>query len=150
MGELYPFSMTPVFDPRPWGGMDLSPIYPNHRFGEKIGEAWLTGDHCQVANGPLKGKSLAQLSAQFGPELVGNAASDPHRFPLLLKFLFPHEKLSVQVHPDDAAAQRAGQPCGKTECWYVAHAKPGAQSGSRLEAGSYLWTIRSSDPSEAG
>jgi len=43
---------------------------------------------------------------------------------LLLKFLFPEEKLSVQVHPDDATAQRFGEPWGKTECWYLAHAKP--------------------------
>ena len=110
MSDLYPFAMTPVFDPRPWGALDLSPIYPGRRFEEKIGEAWLTGDHCQVANGPLKGKSLAELSAQFGPELAGDAASDPRRFPLLLKFLFPHEKLSVQVHPDDQSARRAGLP----------------------------------------
>ena len=60
----------------------------------------------------------------------------PSRFPLLLKFLFPHEKLSVQVHPDDAqAARRVGQPWGKTECWYVAHAKPGAQIGLGLKPG---------------
>jgi mannose-6-phosphate isomerase len=135
MSALYPFSMQPAFDPRPWGTLDLSPIYPNHRFEEKIGEAWLTGDACQVANGPLKGKSLADLSAQYGRELVGDAAPDPKRFPLLLKFLFPHEKLSVQVHPDDEAARRVGQPWGKTECWYVAHAKPGAQVGLGLRPG---------------
>jgi len=135
VGDLYPLSMTPVFDPRPWGGLDLSPIYPGRRFEEKIGEAWLTGDHCRVANGPLKGKSLAEFSAQFGPELTGDAASAPRRFPLLLKFLFPHEKLSVQVHPDDVAAQRAGQVCGKTECWYVVHAKPGAQIALGLKPG---------------
>src|ERR1043165_8879152 len=135
MSALFPFSMQPAFDPRPWGTLDLSPIYPNHRFEEKIGEAWLTGDACQVANGPLKGKSLADLSAQYGRELVGDAAPDPKRFPLLLKFLFPHEKLSVQVHPDDEAARRVGQPWGKTECWYVAHAKPGAQVGLGLRPG---------------
>ena len=127
MADLYPLLMLPVFDPRPWGTTDLSPIYPNHRFQEKIGESWLTGDHGKVANGPLKGKSLAELSTQYGQELVGEAANDSSRFPLLTKFLFPHEKLSVQVHPDDEAARRVGQPCGKTECWYVAHAKPGAQ-----------------------
>ena len=127
--------MQPAFDPRPWGTRDLSPIYPNHKFEEKIGEAWLTGDACQVGNGPLKGKSLAELSSQYGRELVGDAAPDPSRFPLLLKFLFPHEKLSVQVHPDDAAARRVGQPWGKTECWYVAHAKPGAQVGLGLKPG---------------
>ncbi|HYK51318.1 MAG TPA: type I phosphomannose isomerase catalytic subunit [Terriglobales bacterium] len=135
MSALYPFSMQPAFDPRPWGTLDLSPIYPNHKFEEKIGEAWLTGDACQVANGPLKGKSLAELSVQYGRELVGDAAPDPKRFPLLLKFLFPHEKLSVQVHPDDEAAHRVGQPWGKTECWYVAHAKPGAQIGLGLRPG---------------
>lgn len=135
MSELYPFLMVPDFDPRPWGTQDLSPIYPNHRFEQKIGEAWLTGDACKVANGPLMGKSLSELSAQFGKELVGEAARDAKRFPLLLKFLFPHEKLSVQVHPDDEAAHRTGQPWGKTECWYVAHAKPGAQIGLGLKPG---------------
>jgi mannose-6-phosphate isomerase len=53
----------------------------------------------------------------------------------LLKFLFPYEKLSVQVHPDDAQALRVGQPWGKTECWYVAHAKPGSQIALGLKAG---------------
>ena len=135
MSDLYPLLMSPEFDPRPWGTTDLAPIYPNHRFEEKIGESWLTGDKCRVANGHLRGKSLAELSSQFSKELVGEAAPDPGRFPLLLKFLFPHEKLSVQVHPDDEAARRAGQPCGKTECWYVAHAKPGAQIGLGLKPG---------------
>ena len=135
MSDLYPLLMSPEFDPRPWGTTDLAPIYPNHRFEEKIGESWLTGDKCRVANGHLRGKSLAELSSQFSKELVGEAAPDPGRFPLLLKFLFPHEKLSVQVHPDDEAARRVGQPCGKTECWYVAHAKPGAQIGLGLKPG---------------
>jgi mannose-6-phosphate isomerase len=135
MSELYPLLMLPAFDPRPWGTLDLSPIYPNQRCEEKIGEAWLTGDDCKVANGPLKGKSLAELCARYGRELVGDAARDANRFPLLLKFLFPHEKLSVQVHPDDEAARRVGQPWGKTECWYVAHAKPGAQVALGLKKG---------------
>jgi mannose-6-phosphate isomerase len=127
--------MLPAFDPRPWGTTDLSPIYPDHKFDEKIGEAWLTGDHCKVANGPLAGRTLADLSEDCGRLLVGEAARDPQRFPLLLKFLFPHEKLSVQVHPDDAQAQRTGQPWGKTECWYVATAKPGAQIALGLKPG---------------
>jgi mannose-6-phosphate isomerase len=135
MGTLYPLLMLPAFDPRPWGTHDLSPVYPNRRFEEKIGEAWLTGDNCKVANGPLTGQTLAQVSEKYQQELVGDAARDPRRFPLLLKFLFPHEKLSVQVHPDDAQAVRVHQPWGKTECWYVAHAKPGAQIGLGLKTG---------------
>ena len=135
MTQLYPLLMSPAFDPRPWGTLDLSPIYPNHKFNEKIGEAWLTGDHCIVTNGPLAKRSLADVSVEYGAELVGSAARDPKRFPLLLKFLFPEEKLSVQVHPDDATAQRFGEPWGKTECWYVAHAKPGAQIALGLKPG---------------
>jgi len=135
MSQLYPFLMSPAFDPRPWGTLDLSAIYPNHKFNERIGEAWLTGDNCVVANGPLAKRSLADLSKEFGSELVGTAAPDPQRFPLLLKFLFPEEKLSVQVHPDDETAQSFGESWGKTECWYVAHAKPGAQIALGLQPG---------------
>jgi mannose-6-phosphate isomerase len=135
MGNVYPFLMLPAFDPRPWGTLDLSPIYPNRPFEEKIGEAWLTGDDGKIANGPLTGQTLAQVSEKYQRELVGDAARDAQRFPLLLKFLFPHEKLSVQVHPDDEQARRVGQPWGKTECWYVAHAKPGAQIGLGLKPG---------------
>jgi mannose-6-phosphate isomerase len=127
--------MLPGFDPRPWGTHDLSPIYLNRKFEEKIGEAWLSGDDCKVANGPLAGQTLAQLSEKYERDLVGEAARDARRFPLLLKFLFPHEKLSVQVHPDDEQARRVGQPWGKTECWYVAHAKPGAQIALGLKPG---------------
>jgi mannose-6-phosphate isomerase len=135
MSQLYPFLMQPAFDPRPWGTQDLSPVYPNHRFEEKIGEAWLTGDACKVANGPWAGRSLHELSSLFGRELVGETASGDNRFPLLLKFLFPHDKLSVQVHPDDQMARSLGEPWGKTECWYVAHARPGAQIALGLKPG---------------
>jgi mannose-6-phosphate isomerase len=135
MIQLYPLRMVPAFDPRPWGTTDLSPIYPDHKFDEKIGEAWLTGDDCKVANGPLAGRTLSDLSQACGRELVGEAARDEKRFPLLLKFLFPHEKLSVQVHPDDEAAQRTGQPWGKTECWYVVTAQAGSQIALGLKDG---------------
>ena len=135
MTQLYPFLMSPAFDPRPWGTLDLSAIYPNHKFNERIGEAWLTGDNCVVTNGPLAKRSLRDLSKEFRSELVGTAAPDPQRFPLLLKFLFPEERLSVQVHPDDEAAQRCGEPWGKTECWYIAHAKPGSQIALGLKPG---------------
>jgi mannose-6-phosphate isomerase len=135
MTQLYPLLMQPAFDPRPWGTLDLSAIYPNAKFNERIGESWLTGDNCIVANGPLAKRTLSEICKEFGSELVGTAARDPQRFPLLVKFLFPEEKLSVQVHPDDVTAQGFGEPWGKTECWYVAHAKPGAQIALGLKSG---------------
>jgi len=54
--------------------------------------------------------------------------------PLLVKFLFTSERLSIQVHPDDAAAQAAGYPRGKEECWLVLDAEPDAELGVGLTA----------------
>ncbi len=57
---------------------------------------------------------------------VGEAWLTPDDCPLLVKMLFPAQKLSVQVHPNDEQAQALGYPRGKTECWYVVSAQPGA------------------------
>src|SRR5262249_36534216 len=51
-------------------------------------------------------------------------------FPLLVKFIFPADKLSIQVHPDDAYAsrhERAAGGSGKTEMWHVVSAGPQAR-----------------------
>lgn len=135
--DLYPLLLKPFFSPRPWGSRDLSPIYTEFpgKDGEPIGESWLTGDQCVVENGPLAGKTLDQLCKQYGRELVGETAPQADRYPLLMKFIFPQEKLSVQVHPDDEGARKIGQPVGKTECWYVLDAKPGAKIGLGLKPG---------------
>ncbi len=135
MPELYPLLLQPQFHERVWGAGDLAPIYSQEITGNPIGEAWLTGDDCRVTNGPLAGRTLAELTQEFGSSLLGEAAINKSRFPLLIKFLFPKDKLSVQVHPDDEGAAAVGQPCGKTECWYVLHAGPGAQVGLGLKPG---------------
>ena len=49
--------------------------------------------------------------------------------PILVKWLFTSERLSIQVHPNDAQAQARGMPSGKEECWYVVDAEPGAVIG---------------------
>ncbi len=135
MPGLYPLLLRPEFVERPWGARDLSPIYPGHPCEKPVGEVWLTGDENGVVNGPLAGRTLGDLCREYGRELVGESARETGRFPLLIKFLFPREKLSVQVHPDDATAQRAGLPCGKTECWYVLAADAGAQIAVGLKPG---------------
>ncbi len=136
MADLYPLLLLPEFHERVWGVHDLSAYYPAHKIGkEPIGEAWLTGEQCKVANGPLAGQTLGQLAKQFGGEMNGSVSIVKDRFPLLMKIIFPREKLSVQVHPDDAMARRMGQACGKTECWYVLQASPGAHIGLGLRPG---------------
>jgi mannose-6-phosphate isomerase len=131
----------PEFRERVWGTRDLSRLYPHKtarqggEFEQPVGEVWLTGDECRVSNGDLAGQTLDAITKRFGRELVGEAPGDASRFPLLLKFLLPKEKLSVQVHPDDEGARALGQLCGKTECWYVMAAEPGAQVGLGLKSG---------------
>ncbi|HUQ49613.1 MAG TPA: type I phosphomannose isomerase catalytic subunit [Terriglobales bacterium] len=142
MSELYPLLLLPEFHERVWGSRDISLLYPHKsarrpdgQFEQPIGEVWLTGDECRVANGALAGQTLAEVTKRFGRELLGDAAADVSRFPLLMKFLMPKEKLSVQVHPDDDGARAIGQACGKTECWYVLAAEAGAQVGLGLKHG---------------
>jgi mannose-6-phosphate isomerase len=52
---------------------------------------------------------------------------------LLVKYLLTREKLSIQVHPDDAAARVAGHRRGKDEAWLVLEAEPGARVGLGLK-----------------
>ena len=52
--------------------------------------------------------------------------------PFLTKYIFTSERLSVQVHPNDAQAAAKGQPRGKTECWYVLDSEPDAEIGLGL------------------
>lgn len=51
---------------------------------------------------------------------------------LLVKYLFTAEKLSIQVHPDDAMARSMGLPRGKDEAWVVLAAEPHATIGVGL------------------
>jgi mannose-6-phosphate isomerase len=64
---------------------------------------------------------------ESGGRPVGEVWFEPESLPLLIKFIFTSEKLSLQVHPDDAAAQRRGEPRGKTEMWHILRAGEGAQ-----------------------
>ena len=122
--DLAPFRLKPWFSERVWGKRDLRPWYEDTGTTELVGEAWLTGPQCVVETGELEGRTFASVAAELGGE-----------FPLLVKLLFPNEKLSVQVHPDDAQAQAFGEVRGKTECWYVLEAEPGAAVALGLKDG---------------
>ena len=71
MSELYPLLLSPEFHERVWGSRNLAPVYDRRIAPDDppIGEAWLTGDACTVANGPLRGKSLQELSGSSGSGL---------------------------------------------------------------------------------
>ena len=122
--RIEPFRLKPWFSERVWGKKDLKPWYAATGTSERVGEAWLTGPQCIVETGLFEGDTLAEVGEELGGE-----------FPLLVKILFPEEKLSVQVHPDDAQARALGETRGKTECWYVLEAVPGATVALGLKDG---------------
>ncbi len=138
---LAPFRLAPTFSERVWGRPNLLPWYASTGTTEHVGEAWLTGPGCLVETGPFAGRTLASVAAEIGPVLVGESGSE---FPLLIKILFPNQKLSVQVHPNDAQAQAIGLPRGKTECWYVLEASPGATVALGLKPGVTAEAVRQS------
>jgi len=128
---LCPARLEPVFSPRPWGSRSLAPFFPDMSdVAEPIGEAWMTGNECRFANGPFTGRKLGEVWPEMPPEWTGIEVERVGDFPLLVKFIFPQDKLSVQVHPDDEYAARHEQAAGgrgKTEMWYAVNARPGAE-----------------------
>ncbi len=123
--------IDPFFSPRPWGSRSLAPLFPEKtNLQEPIGEAWLTALDSRVANGPFAGKSLGESWRVMPAEWRGTRSGSYRDFPLLVKFLFPKDKLSIQVHPDDAFASKFEQAAGgrgKTEMWHIISAEPGAE-----------------------
>jgi mannose-6-phosphate isomerase len=125
---MYPYVLDPKLAPAIWGGDELVTEFGKHGDPNvKLGESWECWDTNAVTDGPLAGSRVADLRARLGPKLLGNL--NPTRiFPVLTKIITAHDWLSVQVHPDDAYAQRVEhQPNGKTESWYVFSAEPNAQ-----------------------
>ena len=123
--------IEPIFSPRPWGARSLAPLFPDQtNLTEALGEAWLTAFDSRIASGPFAGKSLGD-SWRFMPvEWRGTRLSACPEFPLLVKFLFPNDLLSIQVHPDDAFAAKFEQAAGgrgKTEMWHIVSAEPHAE-----------------------
>jgi mannose-6-phosphate isomerase len=115
---------------RIWGGRQLE-----SKFGKslppkaQIGESWEIVDRPEaqsvVAWGPLKDKTLHELWTEHREPIFGNVPDAP-RFPLLIKLLDAHEKLSLQVHPPEMVASIVrGEP--KTEFWYIAAADTDAE-----------------------
>ncbi len=115
-----PLIFAPVYQKLPWGGRRLQRFRSDLPPGP-IGESWDVADHERgmsvVAEGALVGSRICDLVGRFGPQLVGDGFSGT-TFPLMIKVIDATDKLSVQVHPDDALAIRLGVGRnGKTECW---------------------------------
>ncbi len=116
-------AMEPLGVPRPWGGRQIA-----RRFGwddnADCGEWWLLSTYPGSVTG-VQGSDHDLCRWLEGQGRV-YGWPQPNDLPLLLKFLDAREPLSVQVHPDDAAARSLGLPNGKTEAWHVLSAEPDA------------------------
>jgi len=125
-----PTRIEPIFSPRLWGARSLAPLFPEKsNLTEPLGEAWLTGVDCRIASGPFAGKTLGAAWTEMPAEWRGTNLASREDFPLLVKFIFPTDRLSIQVHPDDAYAsahEKSAGGCGKTEMWHAVSAEAGA------------------------
>jgi mannose-6-phosphate isomerase len=126
-----PQRLEPIFSPRIWGARSLAPLYPEKsNLVEPLGEAWLTGLDCRVATSEFRGKTLREAWHAMPREWRGTQFADDGEFPLLVKFIFPTDMLSLQVHPDDAYAslhERDAGGRGKTEMWHFVSTEQNAQ-----------------------
>ncbi len=128
--EIYKFNN--ILKPVLWGGDKLVAFKRLPACDEPIGESWelsaVPGHESVVKGGEDDGLTLSQLVQRYGADLVGE---DVYRrfgdsFPLLIKLIDAKRDLSIQVHPDDAMAQRRHGSFGKNEMWYILDADEGA------------------------
>lgn len=114
-----------------WAGEDIvkmKNIADQHGIGESWEISGVPGDETRVVEGDDLGATLPELIEKYGAKFVGekNLQQYGTTFPLLIKFISAAEPLSIQVHPDDAMANRMGHPYGKTEMWYIVGSGKGA------------------------
>ena len=133
-----PFVFQSVYKDYIWGGARIPAAYGRVGVPAVCAESWEISAHPDgqsvVSSGPFAGRGLAELTATFGAALTGTRAPDPTRFPLLFKLIDARDRLSVQVHPNNANAHLThGEP--KTEMWVVLDRTPHASLYAGLAEG---------------
>ena len=118
----YPLILKPVIKNYIWGGRRLIDDFGFESEADTAAEAWTLASHKDgtniILNGEHSGKTLSEVLNVWGY---------CDTFPLLIKLIDAHDKLSVQVHPDNGYAfKNEGEP-GKTEMWYIVDAEEGAE-----------------------
>lgn len=131
-GPWYPLRCAEIIVDKPWGGDGLRKLL-GKSVGDRAGECWeivdLPGLTSKVANGPWSGQDLREVIRRHPREILGEDVWIRHTFlPLVIKFLWCEDRLSLQVHPGDEFARSIdAQKQGKMEAWYVVHATPDAR-----------------------
>lgn len=121
----------PILKRKLWGGNKIQSFkgLPLDNEGH-VGESWeisgVKAEASVISGGKYDGETLPRLTELLKDRLVGKKVYESfgNDFPILVKFIDAAQDLSIQVHPDNAMAQRYGYPNGKTEMWYVVSAEP--------------------------
>ena len=121
MEKPYPLLLKPVLKSYLWGGDRLKSEFGFASSEPVTAEAWMLSCHKDgsniVANGALAGHALPEVLQKWGYE----------ELPILIKLIDAKQKLSIQVHPDQAYARLHEGDNGKTEMWYVVDCAEGAE-----------------------
>jgi mannose-6-phosphate isomerase len=129
--KLYPMLFEPNLHTKVWGGEQLA-TWKNLPHQTHIGESWevsaVVSAPSTISNGTWAGYTLTEVIAKMPEAILGKAVAQNYQnlLPILVKFIDANEDLSIQVHPDNAMAQREHNKMGKNEMWYVLSAEPGA------------------------
>ena len=128
--KKYPLKVRYIAKSAIWGGKLLSESWGKQGSGENVAETWELSvrpkEMGTVENGEAAGMALLDYFRAVGGDAVSPTWSVEERFPLLVKFIDAGDRLSVQVHPDDAYASRVENDSGKTEMWVIVAAEPGS------------------------
>jgi mannose-6-phosphate isomerase len=130
MKNLYPLKLTAACKDYIWGGTRLKTEYNQHSTAQIVAESWELSCHpdgpCTIANGDFQGMLLPDFLNLQGKELLGTNCAKFPDFPVLIKLIDAKDRLSIQVHPNNAYAREHGGEFGKTEMWYVVDCEPGS------------------------
>lgn len=129
--KLYPMLFEPNLHTKLWGSTHLTtwkelPSQPH------IGESWevsaVPTSPSVITNGTWAGYTLNEVIRKMPEAMLGKAVATHYQnqLPILVKLIDTSDKLSVQVHPDDAMARRIHNQQGKSEMWYVIQAQEDA------------------------
>lgn len=114
-----------------WGGRLLIDEFGIKTDGDNAAEAWLLSCHrdgpSYAVGGEYDGETLEKIIEKEGKQVLGTHNAGTDGFPVLIKIIDACDKLSIQVHPGDEYARRVENENGKTEAWFVLHAREGTQ-----------------------
>ena len=128
--KIYPMKLRAACKDYIWGGTRLRTEYHQQSDADPLAESWMLSAHpdgpSAIVNGEYAGLALPDYFNIAGRGAMGTDCDRFPGFPVLIKLIDAKNKLSIQVHPDDAYARAHGEPFGKTEMWYVVGCEPGA------------------------